>query len=213
MLFPMEKARQVIVVHGGETHASYDDYLAYLRTVPFDPFEERGKSWRDLLPETLGEGFSVIAPKMPCKQNAKYAEWSIWFRRLVPFLEDGALLIGHSLGGVFLAKFLSEEELPVRIAGLFLVAAPFDEEDAPYSLADFSLTERVHTAAERCGRIYIYHSKDDPVVPFADAEKYARVFPEAAVRRLDGRGHFSDAEFSEIISDMKKCAEAYGKNH
>jgi predicted alpha/beta hydrolase family esterase len=36
-----------------------------------------------------------------------------------------AIVVGHSLGGSFMLKFLVEEEPRNRIAGIFLIAAPY----------------------------------------------------------------------------------------
>ncbi len=56
--------------------------------------------------------------------------------------------------------------------------------------------------------LYLYHSRDDPEVPFADLERYSRALPQAIVRALDGRGHeFNQAHFPELAADIRSLEE------
>ncbi|MDP3402489.1 MAG: alpha/beta hydrolase, partial [bacterium] len=131
--------RQLVFIHGGETFNAYEDYVDALRSWTYEPTKESQKRWKHTLPEKLGDEWEVFMPSMPSKYNAKFLEWSIWFEKVIPHLNDGVVLVGHSLGGIFLAKYLNEHEMPVRVLATFLVAAPFDTEDTDYSLADFVL--------------------------------------------------------------------------
>lgn len=76
---------------------------------------------------------------MPNGNNAQYIEWKIWFERLLPFLNDGVILIGHSLGGIFLAKYLSENNFSIKVRAAILIAAPFDALGMKESLSQFKL--------------------------------------------------------------------------
>ena len=51
-------------------------------------------------------------------------------------------------------------------------------------------------------KIFLYHSKDDPVVPFSALEKYKNALPQATVRVLDGRGHINQEDFPELVKDI-----------
>jgi predicted alpha/beta hydrolase family esterase len=189
----MEK-RQVIIIGGGEAFDTREEYLAYLRGVPYDPYEVRPDGWKKNLPLALGDGFEVIALSMPCALNAKYEEWAIWFGRVVPFLRDGVILVGHSLGANFIVKYLAENALPVRVGSIHLVAGSFG------CAGGFSLPASLERVTEQAGRVFIYHSHDDPVVPFSDAEKYRDAFPKAELIAFDDRGHFSQADFPELVA-------------
>jgi uncharacterized protein len=37
--------------------------------------------------------------------------------------------------------------------------------------------------------VFLYHGRDDEIVPFAHLALYAEKLPQAAVRELDGHGH------------------------
>ncbi|MCL9971985.1 MAG: alpha/beta hydrolase [Candidatus Pacebacteria bacterium] len=118
--------KQVLVIHGGDSFKTYDEYLASLQAYELDdPRMPRGKGWKSLLGERLGSDYQVIAPRMPNAANARYGEWKIWFEKHIPFLDEKVILIGHSLGGCFLARYLSEEKFPKTILSTFLIAAPF----------------------------------------------------------------------------------------
>lgn len=197
----MEK-KQLVVIHGGDTYASYEEYVNELRRMRVDLSRLGRKGWKAILPERLGEAFEVIAPTMPNKQNAKYEEWRIVFEKYFPFLRDGVILLGHSLGGLFLAKYLAENKFPVSIGGLFLVAVPFDNEGTPYTLADFALPTDLTNFTLQASRVRLYYSKDDAVVPFINAKKYHQVLPEAHLVSFEDRRHFDQEEFPELVEDL-----------
>ena len=198
---------QVIALHGGETFDSYDKYLENLRKQEIDFVRLGKKDWKAALGEKLGEQFHVITPEMPNKKNAKYLEWKIWFDKIAPFLQDGCILIGHSLGGIFLVKYLAEERIAGKIKGLFLIAAPYDSADFEDSLADFVVPGNLENTAKQVEQIFIYHSKDDPVVPLVDADKYKKALPKAEINILDGRQHFNQPEFPELVEKIKGLAK------
>lgn len=195
--------KQIIFLPGGSTYDSYDAYLQNLKDTEYDPVRDVRKRWRDSLEERLGDGWRVLAPTMPSKYNAKYLEWEIWFKKVVPHIEEGAILIGHSLGGIFIPKFLAENELPVKIAGTILIAPPYDAEGSDFSLADFVLPDDLTNVARQAGKHFIYFSQDDAVVPFENLEKYRQKFPEAVIREYTDRGHFNQEEFPELVEEIK----------
>lgn len=204
----MNMKKQVIVIHGGDTFSSYGEYLDDLKNKTVDSLHYfKSKDWKDFLQEELGEGYEVIRPKMPNKQNAKYVEWKIWFEKILPLLNDEIILIGHSLGAIFLPKYLSENSISKKVLGTFLVSAPFDSQDADYELADFTLSSDLSGIEQQGGKIFLYHSKDDPAVRFADLAKYQRVLPGAEAKTFEVRGHFTQEEFPEIVRDIKSLFE------
>lgn len=196
--------KQVVLIHGGNVFKSYDDYLDFLRNQTFDinKVNSQKERWNRSLDKTLGDDFFTLMPQMPCKQNAKYSEWKIFFEKIIPFLEDSVILIGHSLGGIFLAKYLSENNFPVKISRLHLVAAPFDRASREY-LGDFTLSTSLEKIKKQIKKIYLYHSKDDQVVSFSEMEKYAKALPEAEKYIFEDRGHFLGEDFPELIENIK----------
>lgn len=189
---------QIVYIHGGETFATYADYLRELASWEWNPFKEHEKRWRDTLADEL-PGYEVLQPPMPNKYHARYEAWKIWFDKVVPHLTDDVVLIGHSLGGIFLAKYLSENQFPLRIRATLIVAAPFDEADNDFSLADFILPEDLSPFIKQGGAIHLFYSQDDDVVPFADLRKYQAKLPAATAHVFIDRGHFLQGSFPEIV--------------
>ena len=195
--------RQILIIHGGETFNLYDEYLNFLKNYRIDLEKINKKKWKDYIQEELGDEYEVIAPTMPSKYNAKYVEWKIWFEKFIPYLRDDVIFIGSSLGGTFLAKYLSENSLPIKIACTFLIAAPFDEKDKKESLADFILPKTLEKFESQAEKILLFHSEDDPIVPYRDFEKYSNALPKAEKLIFKDRGHFIQEEFQELIEKIK----------
>jgi len=193
---------QVIVIHGGDTFKTYGAYMRFLKRfqIDFEDYMNGRKSWKSRLAEDLGEEYQVIAPSMPCKYNAKYPEWQIWFEKFIPHLAGEVILVGHSLGGTFLVKYLSENKFLKKIKGVFLVAPPYDD-SSDYSLDTFKLPKKLKLQTENT---MIYHSDDDNVVPVSDLSKYGKAIPNVTIKQFTDRGHFNTEEFPELVEDIKK---------
>ncbi|MDR0860064.1 MAG: alpha/beta hydrolase [Candidatus Peribacteria bacterium] len=50
--------------------------------------------------------------------------------------------------------------------------------------------------------IFLYYSKDDPVVPSAQTEKLAELLPSAKLFTFSDRGHFSQSDFPELLANI-----------
>lgn len=197
--------KQVIVMHGGEAFDTYEQYMENLLKEEIDYRDFFKKGWKKTLSLLLGENFEVLTPRMPNEANAKYAEWKIWFDKIVPFIMDGVILIGHSLGGMFLARYLAENRLPKKIKATMIVASPHTE-NMDRSLADFVIPKDLKLFEEQGGEIFLYYSNDDPLVSEAlkHLENYKKSLPKSHVRVFTDRGHFSGEEFPEILADIRK---------
>ncbi len=195
--------KQVIVIHGGDTFETYEIYLDFLRKYEIDinRYKSGKDDWKPWLRDNLGNDYEVIIPIMPNKTNAQFEEWKLWFNKLIPFLNDEVILVGHSLGGAFLAKYLSENLFPKKVSGVFLVGAVYNKDTDGYPLASFSLPKHLDLQTEN---IYLYHSKDDPVVPFSDLDEYRKNLPASQIKILENRGHLNQYEFPELLADIIK---------
>lgn len=196
--------QQVVAIHGGTSFDTYEEYLAFIKTRELTVEKlKQPDDWKASLAEDLGEGFEVLLPKMPNGTNARYAEWSLWLERCLPFLEPGVILIGHSLGGIFLAKYLSENDFPQTIKATLLVAAPFNDTSTVESLKDFALAPSLEKFGTQGGAIYFLHSKDDPVVSFDQLAKYQQALPKAQAVIFDDRAHFNQKKFPEVVKLLR----------
>ncbi|MDP3837191.1 MAG: alpha/beta hydrolase [bacterium] len=198
---------QVLYIHGGETFKNHDDYLMYLKTREITL--DKQPSWSGSLAENLGDDFNFARLNMPLKENAQYEDWKINFERYLPFIKDNVILVGFSLGAIFLVQYLSENKFPKKIFAIYLVATPFDGDLPGADLAGgFRLQSDLSLMSENCSRINFLFSKNDDVVPVSHAGKFAEKLPGARITILDHiNGHFFIPEFPELIEMIKEDVE------
>ena len=175
--------KQIVHIHGGNTFNSYARYLEALNNDPIR-YERLlyTPRWREWLAQEINDA-DVLLPSMPNKQYARYDEWKIYFEKILPLLGDDVQLIGSSLGGIFLAKYLHENPLSMPVNQLILVAAPYNDA-AREDLGDFTLSSAMGLE-QSAKEIHLFHSKDDPVVPFTELAKFQRDLPTAKVSIID----------------------------
>ncbi len=95
------------------------------------------------LQDALGSTYVVHYPRMPSEESATYADWKAQIAAELANLDDEVILVGHSVGGSVLLKYLSEEQVENSIAGLFLIAAPSFGGDAEWRYDELTLPEDV----------------------------------------------------------------------
>jgi predicted alpha/beta hydrolase family esterase len=201
----MKKKTQVIIIHGGMTFRSEKDYLQYLKTREISL--EKKPYWTDAyLTKSLGSNFEIIRPRMPLSDNARYRDWKIAFERYIPLMEDGVILIGVSLGGVFLAKYLSENKLPIKILSTYLVCPPFDNSLSGEDLVGgFTLPSKLALLDVSSKYLHLMFSLDDDVVPIYHAERYQSKLKNAEFSIYKSKGgHFRISKFPEIVGMIQK---------
>ena len=153
------------------------------------------------LQDALGAAFDVRCPKMPDADRPVYEAWRERIAKEIATPEGEVILVGHSLGSSILLKYLSEEEVEKLVAGLFLVATPYwGVED--WEVGEYALRENFASKIPEEVAVFLYHSRDDEIVPFAHAALYAQKLPRATVREFDGRGHQFDDNLSEVARDI-----------
>jgi predicted alpha/beta hydrolase family esterase len=176
--------RQALFIQGGgaDVHDEWDDKLV------------------DSLRRALGDGYEVRYPRMPNEDDPKYPEWKAAIGREIAELDDGAILVGHSLGGMMLVHALAEQPPKLRIGAIVLIAAPFvgeggwpSDEVGPKADLGARLPEGVP--------VLLFHGDKDETAPPAHAKLYARAIRQAKVHRLPGRDH-------QLHNDLSEVAEA-----
>ena len=203
--------KQLVFIHGGDAYSDSHDYGIALQQaeVNIEYMEKNRWHYVPALQSALGPEWQVIRPDMPADENAKYDHWKIWFEKYIPFLHDDVVLMGHSLGAMFLARYLSENDMPVRVSKLFLLAGEFTrpqghqpgEGDGEFFYTHFDNFARLDPTADQ---IYLLHSHYDFVVPFENLALWAERLPSAQVVEYTDRNHFLQEEFSEIIELIKE---------
>jgi predicted alpha/beta hydrolase family esterase len=200
----MNKKIQILFIHGGMTFKNKKDYLNYLKNKTINL--EGYITWSDeYLKKSLGGNFEIFKPKMPLKENAKYNDWKIFFERHLPLLNDKFILIGSSLGGIFLAKYLSENKLKRKPLSVYLVCPPFDDTCTNEDLVGgFRLKSNLSLLEKNTKNLYLMFSADDDCVPVCHAEKYRNKLSKAKIIIYKSKnGHFKISKFPEIVKMIK----------
>lgn len=199
------KKKQIFIIHGGMTFKNRSDYLHFLQTRELSL--EKKVRWSDAYLDTaLGKNFDIIQPRMPLADNARYEDWKIHFERFIPYMQDSVILIGNSLGGIFLAQYLSENKLPKKILSTYLVCAPFDDSLTGEDLVGgFKLKSDLSLLDTSTKNLYLMFSENDDVVPIAHADKYEQKLKNAKIIRYKNKnGHFKISTFPEIVRMIRK---------
>jgi predicted alpha/beta hydrolase family esterase len=164
--------RQVLFIQGGGegTHDGWDDKLV------------------DSLRKALGGGFEVGYPRMPAEDDPSAAGWVPVIRQEIDSLDDGAIVVGHSVGGTLLVHTL-EGHAPKRpLSAIVLLAAPFVGPGG-WPTDDFAFTAGLGDRLPAGVQVHLLHGLADEDVPPTHAELYARAIPQAQFHPLPGRDH------------------------
>ncbi|SIN40983.1 alpha/beta fold hydrolase [Micromonospora cremea] len=177
----MAGAGQILFIQGGGAgaHDEWDNELV------------------DSLRRELGDGYEVRYPRMPDEDDPTYAKWSAAIRREIAALDDGAVVVGHSVGGTVLINALAEWPPERELKVIVLIAAPFvgaggwpgGESELPHNLG----ARLPHGVP-----VHVFHGLRDETAPPSHADLYTRVIPQAQLHRLPGRDHQLDNDLSEV---------------
>jgi len=201
----MKDKTQILYIHGGMTFKNKKDYLQFLKTRSISI--DKKLRWTDFyLDKQLGKQFEIIRPRMPLVDDAKYNDWKIHFERYLPYLKNNVILIGQSLGGIFLAQYLSENKFPKKILATYLVCPPFDDTCFTEDLVGgFKLKKYLSLLEKNSKNLTLFFSKDDDCVPVNHAEKYRAKLKKAKIVIFNTKnGHFNISTFPEIVKMIKE---------
>ena len=195
--------KQIFIFHGGSSFDSYDRYLDSLinSDINYDHLLP-ARSWQDWLRDTLPNDYQLLFPSFPNKQNSVYDEWTIYFEKLVPFFDKQTQFIGYSLGGMFLAKYLSISPLPIPIKNIIMLAPGYDDETNE-DLGSFKVTS-AKGIEQSTEHIHLMHSKDDPIVPFRELAKFQHDLPMASSHIFSDKSHFFVETFPELLDVLEQ---------
>jgi len=178
--------RQILFVQGGGegVHDEWDNKLV------------------ESIERNLGPDYEIRYPRMPNEADPSYARWKAALADEIAALDEGAFLIGHSVGGTILIHALAESPPERTIAGIFLIAAPFV---GPGGWRSDDIEAKPDLGARLPPRtpISLYYGSRDETAPLAHADLYEKAIPGATVRRLPGRDHQLDNDLAEVAEDVR----------
>ncbi len=177
----MHVNRQILFVQGGGqgTHDEWDNKLV------------------ESLRRELGQDYEIHYPRMPSEDDPKYVPWKTTLEREFATLQDGTILVGHSVGGTILINVLVEHSSAREFDAIFLIAAPFVG-DGGWSSDNLQVPPDLGARLPKGVPIHFYHGLADEVVPPSHTDLYARAVPQARVHRLRGRNHQLNNDLREV---------------
>lgn len=136
-----------------------------------------GINWFPWLKDKLEElGAHVQVPLMPNSCSPKLTEWLEFLDRLVAEPDEDLFIVGHSLGGPAIFRYL-EKLTPSRKIGGALVVAGFAESIHAEAVEGFVSGEWNDEKIRNSSRaITLINSDDDPYIPMEMAERMKRRF-------------------------------------
>lgn len=148
----------------------------------------------DALKRALGPGYDVGFPRMPDEDEPDVAKWKKQIASELSGMSGSVILVAHSIGGSILLRYLAEENVERKIAGVYVLAAPAWDGDR-WSFDDLKLADDAAAKiASVTPRIVFFHCRDDEVVPFAHLALHGARIAQATTHALETGGHqFDDA--------------------
>lgn len=141
--------------------------------------------------QLLINGILTQTPEFPSPYAPIYSEWKIEFERFP--INSETILIGHSCGGGFLVRWLSESK--IKVDKVILVAPWFDPDKTKTSeFFEFTIDPMLF---EYASSLEVFVSDNDETDIHTSVEILCKAVPRIKIRRFTGLGHFT-------LGDMNK---------
>ena len=151
------------------------------------------------LRRNLGPRCDIRYPRMPDEDDPRFAAWKVPLQAELASLHDGAVVVGHSVGGTFVINVLAERPPTIALGAIFLIAAPFVGEGG-WPSGDWEPESDLGAKLPSGVPVHLYHGLADTTAPPSHAELYARAIPQAHLHLLPGRDHQLDDDLREIAA-------------
>jgi leucyl-tRNA synthetase len=162
------------------------------------------KSWYSWLKEELiSKGIEINMPQLPSPDHPDLNEWLKEINKLNP--DENTILIGHSRGAVSILRYLESLKENKRIKKVILIAGrkgnSNKKSEGFYTKEGYDF-EKIK---EHCEDFVVFHSDDDPIVPFKDGLVNAEKL-NARLEELKDKGHFDKDlhEFPELLNEISE---------
>lgn len=178
---------RIILIHGYKS-SSEGQFLPWLK-------DELRKKRHD-----------VLVPNLPNPEEPNAEAWLNALAEEIGPLTDEDILVGHSLGGAVLLRFLDGAEAHTIPKGAIIIGAPWmikHEELRSFFPIDFDYDVIMWKASF----FTVIHSKDDHVVPFDHAEKYKEMLGARLVA-TEGDAHFQGEQYPVILEEVQRMIDA-----
>jgi len=186
--------KKAILIHGWSEKEDF-----FNMSIPSDS----NNHWFPWIQKNLSvKGYNCQTPEMPNGYEPNYEVWKNTFENLKP--DEYTTLIGHSCGGGFLVRWLSEND--VKVGKVILVAPWIDPEknNIDPNFFDFEIDENIQD--KTCGLTMIYSDNDYEDVMMS-VDELRNKLKGIKLLELKGKGHFINSslgkvEFPELLEEI-----------
>lgn len=154
------------------------------------------------LQKALGKDYPIIYPQMQTDDAAPDFGWLKQIGEEIGKLRDEVILVAHSLGASFLLKYLSENKISKKAAGIFLLSTPFWSGKEEW-VQGLKLQKDFPENLPQNSRIFFYHCRDDEEIPFDHFVSYRHKLPGATFREIESGGHQLGNDLNLVAKDIK----------
>ncbi len=169
---------KALLIHGScDKEEYFDDQYPSLSNSHWFPWLQKQLLIKEIFTQT---------PEMPEPFQPNYQLWKSEFERYP--VDKDTILVGHSCGGGFLVRWLSENKQTIK--KLILVAPWMDPSNrSTDSFFEFEIDPQL---ADRCQSIEILISDDEDVEGVQESvQTLSQSFPKAHLHQFSGMGHFT----------------------
>lgn len=190
--------KTAILIHG---YNSKEEYLDQSRPAPSNdhwfPWMQRQLQIKGILAQT---------PDMPGFYEPRYEKWKQMLERFD--LNEETILVGHSCGGGFLLRYLSENNVKV---GKVVLVAPWINPDGEYkghvesSFFDFKIDRNIVKKTEF---LKVMYSTDDEESILKTIEILRESTEGVEFQEFSNKGHFvlgsmGSEQFPELLNNLQ----------
>ena len=175
------------------------------------PFE----NWFPWLEGKLSEKkINCVIPSFPTPEHQNYTDWEMLMDYYVDLgtINEDTVLIGHSCGALFIAKYLSTHAIKVK--GVIFVSG-YTRFVSDYPLMDalndsFYVDNASMNVRPFANSIVAYYGDDDPNIPQEKLREFAEA-TGAESKCIHNAGHFNASagffEFVDVLETIMKLDE------
>lgn len=153
--------------------------------------------------QLMMKGIYTQTPEIPDSYKPEYRKWKKEFERFE--INKETILVGHSCGGGFLLRWLTENKIKVN---QLVLVAPWLDPDRQYTTTffDFTIDPEI---TKRVNEIHIFISNDDSADIRNSFETIKEALPRSVIHTYEDKGHFTYGEmktkkFPELLNAILK---------
>lgn len=187
--------KTAIIIHG---MPSKEEYFATSRVK--SPSNNHWFPWIQL--QLIQKGILAQTPEMPLPYEPEYNAWKKVFEQFS--INEETILIGHSCGGGFIVRWLSESN--TKVGQVILVAPWLDTEKyLATGMFDFSIDQNI---ASKANGITVMYSTDDEDYITDSVNLLKEKTKDIYFQEFTNKGHFclddlGGEEFPELLENIK----------